>query len=70
MESKVSKTFFKVVGFAGSLMLTIFSGMFAFVSLSALFFSIVEKDFFSVIACIASAVIAWALWSIRRDTLV
>ena len=32
--------------------------------------SIVEKDFFSVIACIASAVIAWALWSIRRDTLV
>lgn len=66
----VSKTFLKVIGFAGSVLLTIFSGVFAMVSLSALVVSVIEKDFFSVIACLASGVIAWVLWDIRKDTLV
>lgn len=69
-SSKAMKTFLKVLGFAGSLFLTIFAGIFGMISLSALFVAIIEKDFYSVIACLASAVIACTLWSIRKDTLV
>ena len=70
MEQMVSKTFLKVLGFAGSLLLTIFSGLFAMVSLSCLVVSIIEKDFFSVIASLAAGVVAWTMWSVRKDTLV
>ena len=69
-SSKAMKTFLKVLGFAGSLFLTIFAGIFAMISLSALFISIIEQDFYSVIGCLASGVVAWILWDIRKDTLV
>lgn len=69
-ESKVSKKFLAVIGFAGSVLLTIFSGIFAMISLSALVISVIEKDLLSVLACVAAGVISWIMWSIRKDTLV
>ena len=66
----VSKTFLKVIGFAGSLMLTIFAGIFALVSISCLCMSVIEADVICAIGCMASAFIAWMMWSIRKDTLV
>lgn len=69
-ESKVSKKFLAVVGFAGSVLLTIFSGIFAMISLSALIVSVIEKDLLSVLACVAAGVISWIMWSVRKDTLV
>ena len=66
----VSKTFLKVIGFAGSLMLTIFAGIFALLSITCCIVSIVEKDFMSVIGCAAAGFLAWMMWSIRKDTLV
>lgn len=68
--SKAMKTFLKVLGFASSLFLTLFAGIFAMISLSALIVSIIEQDFFSVIGCLASGVVAWILWDIRKDPLV
>lgn len=70
MESMVSKTFLKVIGFAGSVLLTIFSGVFAMISLSALVVSVIEKDFFSVVVSAGAGFLAWMFWSIRKDTLV
>ena len=69
-ESKVSKKFLAVIGFAGSALLTIFSGIFALISLSALVVSVIEKDLLSVLACVAAGVISWIMWSVRKDTLV
>ena len=69
-ESKVSKKFLAVIGFAGSVLLTIFSGIFAMISLSALVISVIEKDLLSVLACVAAGVISWIMWSVRKDTLV
>lgn len=69
MEKKVSKTFLKVIGIAGSFLLTIYAGLFAMVSLSALFLSVIEKDFISVVACVASAFLSWIFWSVRKDVL-
>ena len=70
MDSMVSKTFMKVIGFAGCVLLTTFAGIFAMVSLSAFVVSIVEKDLFSVMACIVAAIITMILWDVRKDTLV
>ena len=66
----VSKTFIKVIGLAGSLFLTIFAGMFGFISVSALVMSVIDKDIFTVAASAASGFLAWMIWSIRKDTLV
>lgn len=70
MESMVSKTFLKVIGFLGSLMLTLFAGMWGFVSLCALFLSIIEGDLFNVIGCVAAGAAAWLCWSLRKTPLV
>lgn len=70
MEKMVSKTFMKVLGFAGSVLLTIYAGLFAMVSLAALCMSVIEKDFLSMVASAAAGFIAWMFWSIRKDTLV
>ena len=70
MGTKATKIFLKVTGFMGSVLLTLFAGTFAMMSLFALCLSIIEKDFYSVIACLASGVIAWVLWDVRKDTLV
>lgn len=70
IKDENSKTFLKAIGFAGSLLLTLFAGLFAMVSLSAFVVSIIEQDLFSVMASAAAGFIAWMMWSIRKDTLV
>lgn len=69
MESMVSKTFMKVVGILGCLFLTVMSGIFAMLSLFALVLSIVDKDIVSVMGSVAAGLIAWIMWSVRKDTL-
>lgn len=66
----VSKTFMKVIGFAGSLFLTLFAGLWGFVSLCALFLSIIECDLFNMIGCVAAGAAAWFCWSLRKEPLV
>jgi hypothetical protein len=69
MKTMVSKTFNKVIGFAGCALLTLFAGMWGLVSVSALFISIIEGDMFSMIGCVAAGAAAWFCWSVRRDVL-
>ena len=69
MEIKVAKFADKALRFMSSLLLTLFAGVFAFISLTALFLSIVERDFVSVIGCVAAGFLAWVTWSVRRDVL-
>ena len=66
----VSKAFAKIIGFAGSLFLTIFAGMFGFISVSALIMSVIDKDILTVAASAAAGFLAWMMWDIRKDTLV
>ena len=70
METMVSKTFMKVMGILGCIFLTAMSGVFAMLSLFALVMSIVDKCVVSVMGCIAAGLIAWFMWSVRKDTLV
>lgn len=70
MESKVSKTFLKVIGFFASLLLTIFAGVFAMLSIGSLVMSIVDSDILSVILSAFAGFVAWMLWSVRKDALV
>lgn len=69
MESMVSKTFFKVIGFFASLLLTIFAGVFAMLSIGSLVMSIVDRDILSVILSAFAGFVAWILWSVRKDAL-
>lgn len=69
-ESMVSKTFAKVIGFTGSLILTLFAGLLGFACVSALFISIIEGDLFSMIGCVAAGAAAWFCWSLRKEPLV
>lgn len=69
METMVSKTFTKVIGFFASLLLSLFAGLFAMLSLSSLIMSIVDKDFLSVVLSAFAGFVAWMIWSVRKDTL-
>ena len=69
-DSKVSKGFIKALGYAGYILMTIFSGIFAMISVFALALSVIEKNFLSVLACVFAGAIALILWSVRKDTLV
>jgi hypothetical protein len=64
--SKVDKIASNVVGFLARLLLTLFAGFFGFMSLVALFMSIVDKDFVSVVGSVAAAAIALVCWSLRK----
>lgn len=66
----VAKAFMKAIGFGGSLLLTMFAGLFGMVSLSALVMSVIDKDLFSVIGSAVAGFLAWMCWSIRKDALV
>lgn len=66
----VSKTLLKVIGFSASLLLTIFAGVFAMLSIGSLVMSIVDRDILSVILSAFAGFVAWMLWSVRKDTLV
>lgn len=70
MESMVSKTFLKVIGFFASLLLTLFSGLFGLVCTSCLIASIIEGDLISASASVAAGVIAVFCWSVRKEVLV
>jgi hypothetical protein len=69
METKVTKLAYKIICFMSSLLLTLLAGVFAFMSLSAFFLSIIEKDLVSVIGCVVAGFLAWVTWSVRRDLL-
>lgn len=70
MESMVSKTFTKVIGFAGSLFLTLFAGLFGFISVSALVMSVIDKDILTVAASAAAGFAGWMCWELRKTPLV
>lgn len=59
----------RCIGFGVSLFLTICSGIFAFISLSAFFISIIERDLFSVIASVFAGLVAFIIWDVRRSML-
>lgn len=67
---KINDLAAKIIGFLGCAMLTIFAGMFALSAIGTLVISIIDKCFFTTIACAACAFIAWCLWSVRKDVLV
>lgn len=66
----VSKTFIKVMGFAGSVLLTIFAGIFAMMAICCIVMSVIDKDIISVILAAFCGLVAWIIWSVRKDTLV
>lgn len=70
MTSMVSKTLMKVIGIAGSILLTLFAGLWGYVSLSALFLSIIEGDLVNMIGCVAAGLAALFCWSLRKAPLV
>ena len=70
MENMVSKTFLKAIGFAGALLLTLFAGIFGFISLSLLIISVIYGGLINVAGCVLFAVVAWVCWSVRRCPLV
>ena len=69
METKVNKTIARVVGFGSSILMTLFSGIFAFTALIGFFISIVEQDLMSVVGASACGFISWIVWNVRRDLL-
>lgn len=70
MDSMVSKTFIKVMGFAGSVLLTIFAGIFAMMAICCIVMSVIDKDIISFILAAFCGLVAWIIWSVRKDTLV
>ena len=70
MDSTVSRTFMKVIGFLGSLFLTLFAGLFGFICLSALFMSIIEGDLMNMVGCAVAGLVAYWCWSLRKAPLV
>lgn len=70
MESKVSKTFLKVMGIGASIFLTLCAGLFAMCALCCLIMSIVDADLFSAALAVFCGLVAWVLWSVRKDVLV
>ena len=70
MASMVSKAFAKIIGFAGSLFLTLFAGMFGFISVSALVMSVIDKDILTVAASAAAGFAGWMCWELRKEPLV
>ena len=69
MENMVSKTFIKVMGLSGCIFVTLFAGVFGFVSLSLLIMSIIYGDALNVAGCVLFGIVAWVCWSVRRDLL-
>lgn len=70
MRAMVSKTLARVIGFAGSLFLTVFAGLFGFISLSIFIMSIINGDLFEVVGCVAFGAAAWFCWQLRKEPLV
>lgn len=60
----------KVIGIAGSILLTIFAGMFGFISVSTLIMSVIDKDILTVAASAAAGFAGWMCWELRKEPLV
>ena len=69
MKEKTLGAIIRILNIGASLLLTIFSGITAFISLTCFFMSIVDKSFVSFIGSVLFGIVACILWSIRRDTL-
>lgn len=69
METKAGKIFLEIIGFLGSLLISLFTGMFAMMTLIFLFFSIVDRDLASVVICILAAVLTYVSYNVRRTML-
>lgn len=69
MKRMVSKAFMKVLGFLSSLFLTLFAGLFGFVSLACLVMSIINADLLEVVGCVAFACAGYWCWSLRKEVL-
>lgn len=66
MEQMISKTFMKILNFFGSLLLTIFAGVFGLVALMILVESIINPSIFAVFGCAGFAFAGWACWGCRE----
>lgn len=69
MKEKTLDAIIRVLNIGASLLLTIFSGITAFLSLACLFMSIVDKSFVSFFGSVIFGFMACILWSIRKDVL-
>lgn len=69
MKDKTLDALIRVLNIGASLLLTIFSGITAFLSLACFFMSIVDKSFVSFIGSVLFGFMACVLWSIRKDVL-
>ena len=68
--SKAMKTFLKVLGFAGYVLLTTFAAMFAMAALAAFISMFSDSFVFGLFGTVGAGFLAYTCWSIRKDTLV
>lgn len=67
---RIEKVIVKAIGLAGCIFLTVFAGLFGFISLGLLVMSIINCDLLDVAGCIAFACAGYWCWSLRREALV
>lgn len=67
---KIETLVVKAIGIAGCIMMTLFAGMWGFLSVAALVMSIIQCDLMHMIGCVAAGCAGWFCWSLRRETLV
>ena len=63
---KIETLVVKAIGIAGCIMMTLFAGMWGFLSVAALVMSIIQCDLMHMIGCVASACAGFWCWSLRR----
>ena len=64
------KTFLKVLGFAGYVLLTSFATMFAIASVMAFISMFTDSLIFGLFGTVSAGFLAYTCWTIRKDTLV
>lgn len=67
---KIINTIIRVIGFAGSVLLTLFAGMFALVGIGAFVATVITPSVIGVIGSVGMFGCACVCWSVRRDVLV
>jgi hypothetical protein len=64
---KIMNIALKAIDYATVVFLTLFAGLFALLSLTALVFTFVEGDAFNLIGFAVCAVLAWITWQCKGD---
>lgn len=64
---KIMDIALKAIDYATVVFLTLFAGLFALLSLTALVLTFVEGDAFNLIGFAAFAALAWISWSCKGD---